>query len=56
MLLTDVSIHLCRRGGRKFSVFCKISAFPAGGVSSLDRFCFLSEMASETVPMQTESA
>jgi len=43
-LPANVSLHLCRRHRRKFNVFCKSSAFPLGGVSSLDRFCFLSEM------------
>jgi hypothetical protein len=55
-LLADVSIHLCRRRRWQFSVFCKGSAFPAGGIPPLDRFCFLSKMAGETMPMQTESA
>src|SRR6266542_2572137 len=51
----DVSIHLCRRGRRKFCFFFQALGLSCD-VSSLNRFCFLSEMASEKVPMQTDFA
>jgi hypothetical protein len=56
LLLADVSIHLCRRRRWQFSVLREGPTVSNCRLFAVDWVRFLSEMASQAMSMQAESA